>query len=45
MEMINRFRNAEGHKRLVSVLRKQIIIQGDENLSRELAQLVSGEYR
>ena len=47
--MINRFRNAEGHKRLVSVLRKQIIIQGDENLSIELAgqaeilQFESGE--
>ena len=37
MEMINRFRDAEGHKRLISVLRKQIIIQGDENLSTELA--------
>ena len=35
--MINRFRDAEGHKRLISVLRKQIIIQGDENLSAELA--------
>lgn len=47
--MINRFRDAEGHKRLVSVLRKQIIIQGDENLSIELAgqaeilQFESGE--
>ena len=47
--MINRFRNAEGHKRLISVLRKQIIIQGDENLSIELAgqaeilQFESGE--
>ena len=37
MEMINRFRDAEGHKRLISVLRKQIIIQGNENLSTELA--------
>ncbi len=37
MEMINRFRDAEGHKRLISVLRKQIIVQGDENLSTELA--------
>ena len=49
MEMINRFRDAEGHKRLISVLRKQIIIQGDENLSTELAgqaeilQFASGE--
>ena len=37
MEMINRFCDPEGHKRLISVLRKQIIIQGDENLSTELA--------
>ena len=49
MEMINRFRDAEGHKQLISVLRKQIIIQGDENLSTELAsqaeilQFESGE--
>ena len=47
--MINRFRDAEGHKRLISVLRKQIILQGDENLSIELAgqaeilQFESGE--
>ena len=37
MGMINRFLDAEVHKRRISVLRKQSIIQGDENLSTELA--------
>ena len=36
MEMIDRFCGAEGRDRLISVLRKQIIIHDNENLSTEL---------
>ena len=35
--MINRFRDAEGHKRLTSALRQQTIIHDNENLSIKLA--------
>ncbi len=35
--MISRFCGTEGRDRLISALRKQTIIQGDENLSTELA--------
>ena len=37
MEMINRFRGAEGRDRLISAIRHQTIIHDNENLSIELA--------
>ena len=38
MEMISRFRGIENLNRLISVLRQQIIIHDNENLTIELAE-------
>lgn len=38
MEMINRFRGMEGHNRLISALRQQIILHNNESILKELAK-------
>lgn len=40
MEMINRFRSAEGHNRLISALRQQVILHNNEPLLEELTDKV-----
>jgi len=40
MEMINRFRGAEGHDRLISALRQQVILHNNEPLLKELTQQI-----
>ena len=40
MEMINRFRGMEGHNRLISALRQQVILHNNEPLLKELTDKV-----